>query len=59
MSPVRLPALMALLTAASMAAAASFKPKLCRSINALERICAIGFARFFPAMSGAVPPAGS
>ena len=24
-----------------------------------DRICAMGFARFFPAMSGAVPPAGS
>jgi hypothetical protein len=44
---------------ASMAAAASFKPKLWRSMSALDRICAIGFARFLPAMSGAVPPAGS
>ena len=53
------PALMASATAVSIATAASTRPKLWRSIKAAERIWAMGFAMFFPAMSGAVPPAGS
>ena len=33
--------------------------KLWSNMRAAERICAIGLARPLPAMSGAVPPAGS
>src|SRR5271165_5395381 len=59
MSPVRQPAAMAFPTASSNAQASSSSPKLWRNINAAERIWAMGLARFLPAISGAVPPAGS
>src|ERR1039458_7192062 len=58
-SAVRAPPVTALLTAASIREAASSRPKLYRSMRAVERICAQGFATPLPAMSGAVPPAGS
>ena len=59
MSPVRAPPVTAARTAASMRAAIFYRPKLKRSMRATERICAQGLAMPLPAMSGAVPPAGS
>ncbi len=46
-------------TACSIAFASVSSLKLYRSINAAERICAIGFAIPCPAISGAEPPIGS
>ena len=46
-------------TASSMACAAAPSFKLKRNINAADKICATGFAMPMPAISGALPPAGS
>ena len=59
MSLDRIPSAIVFLMAYSMADASSSIPKLYLSISAALRTCAHGLAKFFPAMSGAVPPAGS
>ena len=55
MSPVRQPSSKTLETASSMHLASSSRLKLSRSIMAQERMVAMGFALFWPAMSGALP----
>ena len=59
MSAVRTPSSKVLSTAFSITSASSESPKEKRSIIAAERIVAIGFARPFPAISGADPWIGS
>ena len=58
-SAVLAPEFNALVTAASMVAAASSRLKLYLSIMAADSMVAIGLAAFLPAMSGAEPCTGS
>mmetsp|Transcript_23050 Transcript_23050/g.36806 ORF Transcript_23050/g.36806 Transcript_23050/m.36806 type:complete len:212 (+) Transcript_23050:101-736(+) len=58
-SPVRAPDFRTVSTAASIHAASASIWNEYLNIKAPLRICPIGFATFFPAMSGALPPLGS